>query len=97
MVINKRFRTNILMCFLINILFACESKDQKTDEAFERVKEKKMFSANNDMNNNGVTMAEPKPKLDQKIDTRDEWTRFNTEIENKILEVVILVLLKMQK
>lgn len=86
MTITKSYILRILMyCLLINILPACDSKDQKTDEAFERVKEEKMSSNNSGVNNSDTIKEETKTKLEKKVDNCDEWAEFKSETESKIL------------
>jgi len=66
------------------VLIACESHEQKADDAFENVKAQKLM-----MKDTIDVMKTPTPdsvKTEQlkKVERPDEWTKFKTETENKI-------------
>lgn len=87
---NTNFISKIISgCFLLLILVSCESREQKTDDAFERVKEEKMMSKDsNNISKKIIQNTKPEPsnknvRVGQ--GNSDEWLQFRMETENKIL------------
>ena len=84
---KKIFFTSIytIYCLMLAILFSCEQKEQKVDDAFEMVKVEKMLSNDSDVVDNAMVPESSKTKeLKCKINV-DEWTIFKIETEKKIL------------
>lgn len=75
---NLNFTSIIILAwFSIIILVSCESHEQKADVAFERVKEEKMMPQDSVISDKKEVI-----KVNENI---DEWSKFNIEIENKII------------
>lgn len=74
---------SINVCLLI-ILVSCESQEQKPNEAFDQFKVEKMMSKDCVLTH--VDTFQPlKTSLPLKTnESLDEWSRFKSEIENKI-------------
>jgi uncharacterized protein YlzI (FlbEa/FlbD family) len=71
--------------FLLITLISCESREQKSNEAFDQFKEEKMMSKDCVLTNLD-TFQQTKTLLPLKInESLDEWKNFKNEIENKIL------------
>jgi hypothetical protein len=86
MVIKQNFILIIIISYLSAALFSsCESREQNTDDAFEIIKEEKMLSNDSNYVLKAMLQEPVKTKLSKNIEKPDEWTAFNIEIENKIL------------
>ncbi len=86
MTINSNFITPLMMaCFTALILASCESHEQKTDAAYERVKVEKL--ASKDTVDIGMPVIEEEKKTFpvKKIEVVDEWIKFKLETEKKII------------
>jgi hypothetical protein len=64
------------------VLVACESHEQKADDAFENVKEKKAMMK--DSVTKELVPDSVKTEPLKEIERPDEWTQFKTETEKKI-------------
>ncbi len=87
---NANF-TSIMIscCFFLIIFVSCESPEQKTDDAFEHVKEEKMiakdsFNADNETTKM-VTKLAAKVEVVTKNESVDEWKKFKLDTEKRIL------------
>lgn len=74
----------LLLIFIIQILNACESREQKPDEAFVSIKEEKDSLGDSITNNIVVIQETKKDNNSLKNESLDEWIKFKIEIENKI-------------
>lgn len=92
------FKSKIIAIFLIctsAVMFvSCESKEQSSDFAYDRVKEEKMMSNDNLNYEDGIAIdsnskiQETKfisPQIYSKKTNIDQWIKFKTETENKLL------------
>lgn len=86
MTTDKKFFSRIVtVIFFVMILISCGSHEQKSDVAFERVKEEKMMGHDSNIVIEANT-EEPKAiEPVKKIEKQDEWNLFKIEIEKKIL------------
>lgn len=86
MTISRNFNLIKIGTLMSMILFSCESHEQKADEAFDLVKEEKMLSKDSSLKQREI-IEEPEKKEILKINQNmDEWTKFKTNIEKKILK-----------
>ncbi len=78
---------NFLLSLSVSlILTSCSSPEYRTDDAFASIKEEK-DSLGDSMINNIVVIQEPKKEEQlNKIEPQDEWLKFKTDIEKKILK-----------
>ena len=70
---------------LVTVLTACESHEQKADDAFENVKEQKIKMGDTLSTLKESTPSSIKTEPSKKAEHQDEWTKFKTETENKIV------------
>jgi hypothetical protein len=78
------------ICFSILFFTSCQSHEQKADDAFEQVKQEKSEHVLVPVVAQEVIevpkKAEPeKIEQDKKIDYPDEWSKFKSEMEKKII------------
>lgn len=85
---NLHISTKIASTYLFTLmLMGCESHIQKADDDFEQVKlekskPQKAVAATTELKHEVL----PKPEADKKTEpVMDEWTRFKTDIEKKII------------
>ena len=81
----------ITIFILSSILSACESHEKKVDEAFENFKEEKMSQPDNtvilaDTNIKHTQIINEPVKIQTKKINEDEWTKFKSEVEKKIIQ-----------
>ncbi len=69
---------------VVTVLAACESHEQKADDAFENVKEQKLKMKDTVSIAKESTPDSVKTESLKKAEHPDEWTKFKTETENKI-------------
>lgn len=84
---NINFISRIVaICTSAMILVSCQSHEQEPDQAFEQVKEEKMFSNKNDSDSIIKKIIKEPKKLESalKNENLDEWTTFKMETEKKI-------------
>ena len=74
----------VIGCLSVMILASCGSHEQKGDDAFERVKEKRMLSKDSNFIPKIIIQEPKKPVLEKKKENPDEWTKYKYEIEKKI-------------
>lgn len=67
------------------IFVSCESPEQKTDEAFEHVKEEKMMAKDSFIAEKEITKVQTKVEIVMKNESVDEWKKFKLETEKRIL------------
>lgn len=76
---------SIKACLLLIVLNSCQSQEQKSSDAFDRFKEEKMIKKDCVL----VMAEEPiiivKTEPLKVIESPDEWIKFKTEIEKKIV------------
>ncbi len=72
-----------LNCILV-FLSACESHEQKADEAFDRVKEEKRVEMNNPVKSIDSVPPVEKIKIKSTNKNLDEWMQFKNEMEKVI-------------
>ena len=91
---NTNFTLKITaLCFLSLAIVSCESHEQKADEAFERVKEDKLATKDDDTGTiipvetvaTETTVELAKPEIVIKTINTDEWSKFKLELDKKIL------------
>ncbi|MES2397444.1 MAG: hypothetical protein V4549_15650 [Bacteroidota bacterium] len=75
----------ISFCFSLMIFVSCESPEQKTDEAFEHVKEEKMMAKDSFIAEKEITKVPTKVEIIMKNESVDEWKKFKSETEKRIL------------
>jgi hypothetical protein len=75
----------ISFCFSLMIFVSCESPEQKTDEAFEHVKEEKMMAKDSFIAEKEITKVPTKVEIVMKNESIDEWKKFKSETEKRIL------------
>lgn len=84
---NANFYSIIISCcFFLMIFVSCESPEQKTDDAFELVKEEKMMAKDSFIAENEITKVVTKVEIVMKNQMVDEWKKFKLETEKKILK-----------
>lgn len=84
---NANFRSIIISCcFSLLIFVSCESPEQKTDGAFELVKEEKMMAKDSFIAENEIPKVVTKVAIVMKNENVDEWKKFKLETEKKILK-----------
>jgi hypothetical protein len=83
---TANFTTIIISCcFSIMIFVSCESPEQKTDEAFDHVKEEKMMAKDSFIVEKEITKVQTKVEIVMKNESVDEWKKFKFETEKRIL------------
>ncbi|MDP1745574.1 MAG: hypothetical protein Q8L90_08355 [Bacteroidota bacterium] len=75
----------ISCCFSLMIFVSCESPEQKTDDAFELVKEEKMMAKDSFIAEREITKVKSKVEVAMKNESVDEWKKFKFETEKRIL------------
>ncbi len=76
----------IIICYiLVTVLAACESHEQKADDAFEKVKSEKLKMKDTIIIMKDVVPNSTKIVQIKKVEAPDEWTKFKTETEKKIM------------
>jgi hypothetical protein len=75
----------VIGCFYTLALVACESHEQKADDAFEQVKEEKSTINSSPIISNKIIEEPKKAELPKKNENSDEWSVFKSEMEKKIL------------
>lgn len=75
----------IPFCFSLMIFVSCESPEQKTDEAFQLVKEEKMMAKDSFIAEKEITKVASKVEVVIKNESVDEWKKFKLETEKRIL------------
>ena len=75
----------ISCCFSLMIFVSCESPEQKTDDAFELVKEEKMMAKDSFIAEREITKVKSKVEVVMKNESVDEWKKFKFETEKRIL------------
>lgn len=82
----SNFRSIIISCcFSLMVFVSCESPEQKTDDAFELVKEEKMMAKDSFIAEKEITKVPTKVEVVTKNESVDEWKKFKFETEKKIL------------
>jgi hypothetical protein len=82
---------NFSYLFITLTLLSCESHEQKADEAFEKVKAEKSMPMDTVFIEKEF-IAEPKKAKEMvKNEVQDEWLKFKTETEKKIIVNEILI------
>ena len=83
--------TLIIACLSVVLIVSCKSHEQKTDDAFEQVKEEKKLINDSDKINNAMVVEKSKAVPDSgkiipvtKKAIPDERTQFNIEMAKKI-------------
>ena len=66
------------------ILFSCESPDQMSDAAYEKVKEEKLKSKDSNTNIHDLIQEPVKTLVDKKNENQNDWSKFKIEVENKM-------------
>lgn len=74
----------ISCCFSLMIFVSCESLEQKTDDAFELVKEEKMMAKDSFIAEKEITKVPTKVEVVTKNESVDEWKKFKFETEKRI-------------
>lgn len=72
-------------CFFLMIFVSCESPEQKTDDAFELVKEEKMMAKDSFIAEEEITKVKTKVEIVMKNEIVDEWKKFKSETEKRVL------------
>ncbi len=81
---NYFSRLLISSCF-ITLLFSCESKAPKADDAYEKFKEEKIV-AEDSIGSDSLKTADEKQIISiKKSDPSDEWAKFQAKTERKIV------------
>ncbi len=75
----------IIGCFLTLIITACESREQKTDDAFDRVKKEKMSFNDSNSVDRAMLQEQNKVEIFKATKKLDEWVVFKIEMEKKLL------------
>jgi len=75
----------ISCCFSLIVFVSCESPEQKTDNAFELVKEEKMMAKDSFIVEKEINKVPTKVEVVIKNESVDEWKKFKFETEKKIL------------
>lgn len=83
------FKTKIIFtittaCFLMLFASSCGQREQKQDDAFDRVKKERMLSNDSSFVSEEVIQESMKTEPVKKIETLDEWTIYKNELEKKI-------------
>lgn len=74
----------ITACLALFALPACESKEQNSNDAFDRFKEEKMMAKDCVLISNDTLHAVKKVESPKTNESLDEWMIFKNEIEKKI-------------
>lgn len=83
---NTNFTSIIISCcFSLLIFVSCESPEQKTDDAFELVKEEKMMAKDSFNPQKEATKVTTKVEIITKNESIDEWKKFKLETEKRIV------------
>ncbi|MFI5148826.1 MAG: hypothetical protein ACHQRM_03770 [Bacteroidia bacterium] len=72
------------VCFAIHCLCSCQSKEQKSDDAFEQVKEQKREIVDSVLQSRQTSSQVKPAEIAKKPDVADAWTRFRGDMEGKI-------------
>ncbi len=81
---NNNFR-NFSFFFSIIILVSCGSNEQKADDAFDRVRIEKMILTDSNIISKEGIAEQKKTTSFKKCENHDEWGKFKSETEKKIL------------
>lgn len=83
---NSNFTLMIVACcFSLQILTSCQSHEQKIDDAFEIVKQEKLISKDSVLDSVEIILETKKIEQVKIIDNVDDWSKFKTETEKKII------------
>lgn len=74
----------IASCFCAILIASCESREQKADDAFDRVKQAKEESAGQGVLVTEISKQPTASVTIKKIEKPDEWTAFRGETEKKV-------------
>lgn len=85
MILKTKFIIRITTTCLIAIFMSsCESRQQKPDDAFERVKQVRMMSTDSSFVSEEIIQESMKTEPVKKSEIQDEWTKYKNEMEKKI-------------
>ncbi len=65
-------------------LSSCESHEQKADDAFDIVKQERMFPKDSIHAKEEIIEEAKKTEVVKKKENQDEWTKFRTDMEKRI-------------
>jgi phosphoribosylaminoimidazole carboxylase (NCAIR synthetase) len=91
MILKTNIFSKIMACLFVILIMSCQSREQKTDDAFERVKKEKIQTNDSDKINNAMVVQKSKviPTEKNAVPVEkntisDERTQFKTETSKKI-------------
>lgn len=83
-IISKFITFFLTGCISVLMITSCGSKQQKPDDAFDRVKKIRMLSNDSNFVSEEIIQESMKTEPVKKIENLDEWTKFKIETEKKI-------------
>ena len=82
-IFNPLLQTSFILIFMLS---SCESIEHRNDDAFGQVKEDKFITGDSAVNNTIIIQESKKTEPLKKNENQDEWLKFRTEIEKRILK-----------
>lgn len=71
-------------CLIAVIMTSCGSRQQKPDDAFDRVKQVRMLTNDSNFTSKEIIEESMKTEPVKKDEILDEWTKYKNEMEKKI-------------
>ncbi|MCX6270924.1 MAG: hypothetical protein NTU44_06840 [Bacteroidetes bacterium] len=75
----------VALCYFIIVLGSCVSHEQKQDDAFEIVKKEKNALKESNFLKPEIVKEQKETQIGEKNRNIDEWTKFENEMDKKIL------------